>query len=215
MAYLESLGYAYVTINNYLSGIIVLHKFYGVGQSFRNTYLVQTMLSGLKRRLGSSSTPKVPLSVEQLNHIYWLYPKNPMNDVCWLAIIICFRTLLRKSNVVSDTENSHVLLREDVLIFHDRVVFKVRTSKTRQKGEDVLEIPVLASNNLGFCVVSQLKLHVLRYPAPGSSPLLLKPTASGLSPLMYRDVLNFLKNCVTLLGIPADHVGLDSLLYCG
>lgn len=80
MAYLESLGYAYVTINNYLSAIIVLHKFYGMEQSFRDTFLIQTMLSGLKRRLGSCSTPKAPLSIEQLNHIYWLYPRSPIND---------------------------------------------------------------------------------------------------------------------------------------
>lgn len=47
MAYLESLGYAYVTINNYLSAIIVLHKFHGVYQSYRDSFLVQTMLAGL------------------------------------------------------------------------------------------------------------------------------------------------------------------------
>lgn len=63
MAYLESLGYAFVTINNYLSGIIVLHKFYGVFPGFRDSFLVQTMLAGLKRRLGTRSTPKIPLSV--------------------------------------------------------------------------------------------------------------------------------------------------------
>lgn len=64
-------------------------------------------------------------------------------------------------------------------------------------------------------VFSQLKLHVICYPAPPSSPLLLKESARGLVPLMYRDVLRFLKNCITLTGIPADPVGLHSLRRSG
>lgn len=167
MAYLESLGYAYVTINNYLSGIIVLHRFYGIEQSFRDTYLVQTMLAGLKRRLGASSTPRLLLSIERLNLIYRVYPRSALNDSCWLAVIICFRTLLRKIKVVSHGENTHVLLREDVVVYPDRVVFKVRTSKTRLKGEEILEIPVLVWGNWGFCVVSQFKLHMhVALPSP-------------------------------------------------
>lgn len=116
--------------------------------------MIQTLLSGLKRRLGTTSTLKVLLNWIQLNQIFWSYPRSPLNDSCWLAIIICFRTLLRKSNVVSDKDNVHVLLREDVQFFHDRVVFRVRTSKTRMKGKEVLEIPVLVSGNFAFCVFS-------------------------------------------------------------
>lgn len=215
MAYLESLGYAYVTINNYLSGVIVLLKFYGVDQSFRDSYLIQTMLAGLKRRVGVRSTPKLPLSIKQLSQIYWLYPRFPLNNACWLAIIICFHTLLRKSNVVYDKENVHVLLRSDVVFFPIRVVFNIRTSKTRNKGEEILEIPVVVSNNFAFCVYNQLKLHILRYPAPISSPLLVRESSKGLVPLMYRDVLKFLKNCVILLGIAADRVGLHFLRRSG
>lgn len=215
LAYLESKGYAFVTINNYLSGIIVLHKFYGVFSDFRASFLVQTVLAGLKRRLGSRSTPRIPLSVDQLIQIFRIYPRSAFNDVCWLAVIICFRTLLRKSNVVSDSSSDHVLLREDIQFFEDKVVFRMRTSKTRNKGEDVFEIPVMRCSNYGFCVYTQLWNHVNHYPAPQSSPLLLKCSRSGLVPLMYKDVLFFLKNCVKLLGLSADRVGLHSLRRSG
>lgn len=182
---------------------------------FRDSFLVQTLLAGLKRRLGNRSVPKIPLSVQQLYQIYRIYPRSDINDSCWLAIIICFRTLLRKSNVVSDSVLDHTMLRGDVQFFEDRVVFNVRTTKTRGKGEEILEIPVLKCQKLGFCVFTQLWLHVHRFPAPSSSPLLLKMTKRGLSPLMYRDVLFFLKNSVKLLGTPADRVGLHSLRRSG
>lgn len=70
LAYLESLGFKYVTINNYLSSVVVLHRFYGEIGDFRNSYLMETVLSGLKKRIGCDSLPKLPLSVEQLQQIW-------------------------------------------------------------------------------------------------------------------------------------------------
>lgn len=117
--------------------------------------------------------------------------------------------------MVSDSVNDHVLLREDVQFFEDRVVFRVRTSKTRNKGEEIFEIPVMRCSNYVFCVFLQLWNHVYSHPAPRSSPLLMKYSRNGLVPLMYKDVLFFLKNRVKLLGLPADHVGLHSLRRSG
>lgn len=131
LAYLESLGFKYVTINNYLSSILVLHRFYGLDGDFRNSYLIKTVLSGLKNRIGSETSPMLPLSIEQLNKIWLSYPRSPLNDGCWLCVLICFRTLLRKSNVVVDNLSNHTLLRKDVVFYHDKVVFSVYTSKTR------------------------------------------------------------------------------------
>lgn len=137
LAYLESLGRKYVTINNYLSSIVVLHKFYGLEGNFRESYLIKTVLAGLKNRIGSQSSPTLPLTIEQLHKIWLLYPRSQLNDACWLAILICFCTLLRKSNVVLDDLSHHTLLRKDVEFYIDRVIFNVHTSKTRRKGENV------------------------------------------------------------------------------
>lgn len=215
LAFLEGLKFKYVTINNYLSAIVVLHKFYGVEIQIRDSYLIQTVLAGLKKRLGCASSPRLPLSVEQLQQIFYIYPRNPLNDCCWLAVALCFRTLLRKSNVLSDDNTTHVLLRQDVTFDSDRVVFHVHTTKTRRVGEDVLIIPVVKTDNLCFCVYRLLWQHLNAYPAPPSAPLLQKSSNGVIRPLLYRDVSSFLKNCVQLLGIPPNRYGLHSLRRSG
>lgn len=199
LAYLESLNYKYVTINNYLSSIVVLHRFYGFKMCIRDSYLIQTVLSGLRRRLGTCSTPKLPLSIYQVDNICRLYPKNPHNDCCWLATVICFRTLLRKSNVVVGDSSEHILRREDVTFCSDKVIFRVHTSKTRKKGQETLEIPILRVSNRRFCVYTLLYEHVNIFPVQPDAPLLWKPGSGGNKPLHYRDVSSFLKNCVQLI----------------
>lgn len=125
LAHLESLGFKYLTINNYLSSIVVLHKFYGLDGNFRESYMMKIVLAGLKNRIGCQSTPMLPLTIEQLKMIWSLYPRSPLNDVYWLATLICFRTLLRKSNVVVDDLSHHTLMRKDVIFLPDRVIFNV------------------------------------------------------------------------------------------
>lgn len=43
----------YVTINNYLSAMCVLHKFYGYQDEFRSCFLVKMILSGIKAKYGA------------------------------------------------------------------------------------------------------------------------------------------------------------------
>ena len=44
----------YSTVNNYLSAINKLHEYYGHEGNFRDIFMVQLVLSGLKRRLGDT-----------------------------------------------------------------------------------------------------------------------------------------------------------------
>lgn len=215
LAFLESQSLKYVTINNYLSSVVVLHKFYGLEGNFRESYLMKTVLSGLKNRIGCQSVPMLPLTIEQLHSIWLLYPRSPLNDACWLATLICFCTLLRKSNVVVDDLSRHTLLRKDVVFYSDRVIFSVHTSKTRRKGENVLSIPIIRTGKLGFCVWSLLSAHFRMYPASLESPILLKYSSNGSTPLLYRDVLRFLKESVTMIGISPERFGLHSLRRSG
>lgn len=215
LAYLEFLGFKYVTINNYMSSMIVLHRFYGVECNFRDSYLIRTTLAGLKNRIGCQSTPKLPLSLEQLHTIYLHYRRSALNDACWLAILLCFRTLLRKSNVVWDNSTEHCLQRGDIIFTNERVILYVHTTKTRKKGEEVLVIPINRTRSIGFCVYSLLSRHVVLYPAAKHSPLLLKPSPKGSVPLLYRDVLGFLKQEIKNLGLSSDRFGLHSLRRSG
>lgn len=211
LAFLEARGYKFSTINNYLSAVIALQKFYGFDCQLRSCFLIHMLLSGLRNRLGHCSTPKKPLTVGQLQLMYNFFPKTAINNVCWLALIICFRTLLRKCNVLPDNSTSHTILRKDVVFYHDYVEFHVHTTKTRRKGEETLIIPIYRTSNRAFCVWQLLYEHFCLFPGQPDSPLLLK----GSQPLLYTDVMKFLKNCVTLIGLDQNSVGLHSLRRSG
>lgn len=173
------------------------------------------VLSGLRNRLGHMSTPKMPLSIGQLQAIFYTYPRSEINNVCWLAIMICFRTLLRKSNVVPDSLMDHVLLRGDVKFYDDYLTFAVCTTETLKKGEKPLIIPIMKTNSVGFCVWSMLRWHFSVYPAGPNSPILLCPAGGGLRPLLYREVLRFIKQSVSDIGLSGAAVGLHSLRHSG
>lgn len=158
--------------NNYLSAIISLQN--GVDCQLHSCFLIHMVLSGLRNSLGHRSTPKKPLSVLQLQLIYNVYQKNPLNNVCWYAMMICFQTLLRKCNVVFDAATSHTLLRKDVIFYQYYVVFHVCTTKTRRKGEETLIIPVYRTANKAFCVWQLLYEHFCLFPGQQDSALLLK-----------------------------------------
>lgn len=215
LAYLESRNYKYSTINNYMSAVVTLHRFYGVQGDFRSTFLVQTVMAGLRNRLGHSSTPKLPLSVHQLKTMFGVYERSELNNVCWIAIMLCFRTLLRKSNVVRESNTDHVLLRGDVTFYPEYLTLSVRTSKTLKKGERPFVIPVYKCSVPGFCLWSLLRWHITYYPAPLDSPLLLKRMGFGVTPLLYTDVLKFLKDTVERIGLSRSDVGLHSLRRSG
>ena len=44
----------YSTVNNYLSAIISLHKYWGIEQCFRDCHLIKMLLNGLKSQLGTA-----------------------------------------------------------------------------------------------------------------------------------------------------------------
>lgn len=110
----------YNTINNYLSAICVLHRYYGYPAEFRDFFLIKMVLSGIKSRYGAAVTPKVSLSLNQLRLMYSLLPNTELNEILWTVLIFSFRTLLRKSNIVPCPNTTHTLRRSDICL-HRRV----------------------------------------------------------------------------------------------
>ena len=135
----------------------------------------------------------------------------------WAVLVFCFRTLLRKSNVVPDSSSKmlHVVRRCDIEFCDWGMWVRVKSSKTLQFAEYVLEIPVHYVQDLSFCVVSMLKRHFTEMPAAGDSPLFLKPGASGNVPVLYNDLLRFIKLLSGRIGMDPSEYGSHSLRRAG
>ena len=205
----------YSTINNYVSAINGLHKFYGHDIDFRKYYLIQLVLKGLKRQLGTVVEQAQPFTKDQLLKMYFTIDlTSRLDSVLWSALIFSFRTLLRKSNVVPDKQQDygHIVRRGDVVFTDWGMMVHVRSSKTVQHRQYVLEIPVYYVNDKVFCAASALEHHFKQMPGHDDSPLFLHPDMDR--PILYGDLLSFIKRLSSAIGM-SGRVGCHSLRRSG
>ena len=204
------------TINNYLSAVNVLHKYHGHDIDFRKFYLIQLIVRGLKRQLGTNVVQSRPFSKDELLCMYNNMDHSSSLDlVMWTAVIFSFRTLLRKSNYIPDTllDMPHVLRRGDVKFFEWGMEVHVSSSKTIQHKQYVLTIPVRYVGDKRFCAVSALLYHFNTFPAGVREPLFNNPKTGR--PLLYKDLLAFIKRLSASIGILNSRVGCHSLRRSG
>ena len=179
---------------------------------------MKMVLAGIKRQLGDYVKQKMPLTPNQMLQIYATLDMNDLNvSAMWCALVLSFRSLLRKSNILPDQHDmpGHVLRRRDIVFTEDGAVLHVRSSKTIQYHERTLLIPLTHLGSSAFCAVSLLKDHFSKFPGPSNGPLFYKRCGHSNVPLLYGDVLKFLKAFVCRIGMDPSDVGLHSLRRSG
>ena len=151
---------AYVSIINYLSAVWSLHKLNGIQHIEPSTFAIQMTLRGIH-----ICKQAAPLRVEDLKLIFTHLDMDNSEDVAfWLAIILCFRGLLRKSNMV---QKDLAVCLLDVMMFPWGLLLSVRRTKTISFRERVLSIPFHRMTGSIFCVFLFyiLLLSLVTYPS--------------------------------------------------
>lgn len=101
-------GYCkYVTINNHLSAITILHKFHGFNIQFREFFVLRLIMSGIKFKYGNEPNPRLSLTLGHLRAMYAILPKDELNETLWAIVMLNFRSLLRKCNLVPSSDSGH------------------------------------------------------------------------------------------------------------
>ena len=153
LAYMAS-SFKYVSIINYLSAVWVLHKMSGFKHIDSNSFEIYVTLRGIRRTIGDVSKQARPLSVHELLLIYSNLDLRLSEDLAlWCAIIMCFRGLFRKSNIV---EEGIAVLAQDVSIYDWGVLIRLRRTKTISFRERILEFPFSNIEGSPFCVKKHL-----------------------------------------------------------
>lgn len=207
------------TCNNYLSSVVTLHKFFGEDSSFRDSYVIQLVIKGLGNKLGKEVSQKIGLTPQELVNLYHKLEFSNLNTLTmWTALIFCFRTLLRKSNVVQSTtkDMGMVVTRQDLEFNTSGLLVNVYKTKTIQAKEHVLQIPVFFTKCAPLCAASLLSAHLLRTRHIKEGPLFFMITKNqGWRPLLYNELLKFFKKIVPLIGLNPTQVGLHSMRRAG
>ena len=200
----------YTTMNNYVSAVNVLGKFYDGAFDLRQDFGVLLLLRGFRRLKGDTSHPKDPISPEDLKHIAAVVNyQDPTELVIWVIVLLAFRTLLRKSQFVSaHSDDQEHLLRVRDLTFTDwGCSLHISSSKTIQFSERNLDIPINVSSK-PLCVVSLLKEYLQGNPKSPSD--FLFSIQDSHAPVPYSLALNQLKTWCRVCGMSKD-IGFHSL----
>lgn len=206
------------TCNNYLSSIITLHRFFGHERSFREYFVISMVMKGLGRHLGKTVHQKEGLTPLEFCQIHDRLDFSDVNVITmWAALMLSFRSLLRKSNIVQTVSGDMdmVLSRTDVEFTSKGIILHVRKTKTIQRREYVLRVPVYYIKTVSLCAASMLTTHLVRTDHIKEGPLFYLYKKGSWRPLLYSDLLKFLKQCVTLIGRRPEEVGLHSMRRSG
>ena len=199
---------SYSTLNNYVSALNVLGKFYDGAFDLRQDFGVLLLLRGFRRLKGDASHPKDPISPTDLKLIAAVVNfQDPTQLVIWVIILLAFRTLLRKSHFVSahSDDQEHLLRFGDVTFTDWGCSLRINSSKTIQFSERNFDIPLNYAKK-PLCVVSALKLYLEGKPKAPSDFLF----TLGSSPVSYSLALNQLKSWCMMCNITKD-IGFHSL----
>lgn len=189
---------AYSSICNYVSAIWSLHEFMGHPPSARGSFLLTCTLRGAKRLLGDETLSADPLLPEHLKMIFHNLQFNKLEDlVCWCALCLSFRCLLRKCHF---TSSPHMLLRSQIVFTDYGMMVNIVSSKTIQFRERILQIPVVKSYGSILCPVRWLKVYLSLCKVPKKGPLFLD--MNSRKPLSYEKFSHRLKTLVKKSGIP-------------
>ena len=205
------MDYAIVTIRCYVSAVWYRQKLLR-SPTFGDDFLLKQTLNGIERVSTGSKVPeRYPLTARDLLNIHSLLDLSINDDlVFWIAVVICFRGLLRISHV---TKSPHTLRAGEVCLGAGFVSLRVISSKTDQFGRSpytihLCDIPGSPMNISGL-------LSPLLASLPPKGPLLNFKEGKFLFPLTYSYVNDRLKGFALLLNLPVSRVSTHSLRHGG
>ena len=203
---------SYTTLNNYVSALNSLGKFYEGDFDLRKDYGITLLLRGFKRLKGDATSPKDPLSPADLRKIFEVVDFNdPRQKLIWTIVLLAFRSLLRKSHFLatSDDDCEHLLHVRDISFENWGCKITVHSAKTIQFGERSFAIPIHYCAP-PLCAASLLNELLSEGSKIASDFLFTWPRVPGAPLVHYNRALEQLKTWVALSGIDKD-VGFHSL----
>ena len=200
------------SIRQYLNVVRLLHVESGYPNPLSNNWFLDSILKGLRRKKGDSTSQKLPITADILYGILQLLNLDrPFDLVFWAACLVGFFSFFRKSNLFIPSpkqfDPSKHLCCSDVSFSTSGAVLAVRWSKTIQFRQRVLEVPLPHMPGSPFCPSSALLLVTRSLPnAQGPRPLFCYKASSGVRPLTHSEFVQALKSHI-------DRLGIDSSLY--
>ena len=194
------------SVRNYLSGVKLLHTFLDIPYvEYVNNFEVKLVLKGLARKNPYCSKQALPITPEILYEIYRILDLScDKHAIFWCLFLFAFFLMARKSNFVPNSaatfDSNKQLTRGDVVEKDDMLLVDFKWSKTNQFGQRLLQIPLLSIPNSPLCPVKAFHHMCSLLPAHSSEPLFVQIKRKSRVSVTYRDLQNFLRECLRKCG---------------
>ena len=200
------------SVANYLSALWGHHRAHGY-PSHASDYRLQRTLRSISRLGRPARASRHPLALPELQSMFMeINTLFPLDLAFWTALTLGFRGLLRKSQY---TYSRHTLLWQDISLYPDHMVIRVRTSKTDQFSSKGHRILLNASPGSFLCPVFWVA-ELARVHHPLETDYLIRvPSPHGMAPLSYRWFNFRLKLLAQAIGLDPSRVSSHSLRHGG
>lgn len=196
------------SIKNYINGIKTMHLLLGYETDHINKYILNLSLKGIAKlnpysiRQAEPMTPSILLNIAEIMNFSYKF-----NLVYWCLFLFAFFLLARKSNLVptllKDLKEKKFLLRKDIKDCGDYLIVSFKWTKTIQKGETILRIPLFQIKDSILCPVFAYRVMCKAVPAHSDSPLFMLPNNKVITYSLYQSKLRYF----------IQNVGLDPTAY--
>lgn len=191
------------SIKNYINGVKTMHLMMGHSVDHINKFVLNLSLRGIGKLNPHCVKQAEAMTPEMLIKIYSVLDlRNKFDMVIWCLFLFAFFLLARKSNLVptsnKDLKSGKFLLRRDVLDLGNHLIISFRWTKTIQRGERLLQLPLLNIEDSILCPVTAYRNMCKAIPAPDHCALFLLPNKKTIT---YAQFQNKLKYCVQKLGL--------------
>ena len=140
----------YKSIQQYLGAVWILHEMSGLGHVDPYNFELMITMRGIKRSLGDTTKQARPATLLDLVKIFHALDLSVSQDLAfWVALLLGFRALLRKSNLVEVDMSIKI---SDITWESWGLGISVRRTKTISFNERILYIPLVPIPASIFCV---------------------------------------------------------------
>lgn len=196
-----------VSIRNYVCALGDFLKTEGFPPIDYSDVGVYRSMAGASRTLGEAVRRAAPILPVHLLAMFEFLSEEPIHNVFRAALLTSFRALLRKQNV---TVSDAVLLRRNFKFLPWGMLIEVERSKTIQKKEKVLRIPVSFCPDNRLCAAYWTARHFREVPASPESPAFVLPHHPP-APLDYDTYQAALKHWCACAGLDPKEFSSHSL----
>ena len=183
-----------------------MHLLLGYSVDHINKFILNLSLKGTAKLKPYCVKQAEALTPEILQQVVGCLDLKNVSDIVYCCLFLfAFFLLARKSNLVpsskKDILQKRFLLRKNVEDHGSFLVVNMKWTKTIQKGERVLQIPLTQAKDSHLCPVRIFRKMCKLIPAYNDAPLFLLPNNKVITYSMFQSKFRY---CIHKIGLSAE-----------